>query len=189
MMLAARWIGQFHARAEKLLSSASFPFLVSHTAGYYIEWARQTSLFASDSRKCFPWLAPLCQGFEELIPVLLTGPATVIHGEYYPENILVRGSNIYPVDWQSAAIAAGEIDLAVLTNGEWDSELVQRCEQEYQRARWPYGVPNDFKQKLALARLYWSMIFLGDAPESFTQLARRGFIEELRSTGEQLRLI
>lgn len=114
---AAHWIGQFHAANEARLSRAPMPFLHTYNAAYYLAWAHRTSLFAGHLHRRFPWLATLCKRFEEFVPALLAPPPTVIHGEYTPANVLVRDGIIYPIDWESAAIAMGEIDLAILTDG------------------------------------------------------------------------
>ena len=70
----------------------------------------------------FPWLPELCQRCQRRLPALLP-LATIIHGEYQANNILVHSGGNVLVDWESAALAAGEIDLASLTWG-WDDELV-----------------------------------------------------------------
>ena len=59
----------------------------------------------------------VCQRADEFIAQLLAAPRTMIHGEFYPGNILYEKGRICPVDWESAAIAAGELDLAALTEG------------------------------------------------------------------------
>jgi thiamine kinase-like enzyme len=126
----------------------------------------------------------------------LTPPPTVIHGEYTPKNVLVRDGIIYPVDWESAAIAVGEIDLAILTD-RWPVEIVQQCKLEYQRARWPEGWPVDFERTFDAAQLYLHFLWLGYQPDSITSQARgnagrRGYswrFEYLRSAGERLGLI
>jgi thiamine kinase-like enzyme len=87
----------------------------------------------------------------------------VIHGEYYPSNILFCGSRVLPVDWESAAAVAGEIDLAALTEA-WPRKASQECELEYCRARWLDGAPGDFGRRLAAARFYMAFRWLSDDP-------------------------
>ena len=134
--LAARWMGQFHAVAAERLTNVPIPVLNKYDRDYYLGWARRTSQFASYLHGRFPWLAILCHRFEEFVDSLLMIPATVIHGEYYAKNLLFRGGMAYPVDWESAAIAFGEIDLAAFTEGPWPAKIVQQCKSEYQQARW-----------------------------------------------------
>src|SRR5439155_702258 len=88
-------------------------------------------------------------------------PRTVIHGEYFGLNIIYQNGTSWPADWQSAAIAPGEIDLASLTHS-WPRPLVRKCEREYRRSRWPDGAPDDFPEILEAARAYMNFRWLGD---------------------------
>jgi hypothetical protein len=148
--LAARWLGLFHASQEARLARDPLPFLRVYDAAFYAGWARRTALFARPLRGRFPWLALLCERFAEAAALLLAPPLAVIHGEFYPGNILLHGGKVYPIDWESAAVAAGEIDLASLTE-RWPEAFARRCEAEYRRARWPAGAPADFDRRLAAA--------------------------------------
>jgi thiamine kinase-like enzyme len=188
MDLAARWIGQFHRVSEERLSRVPMPFLIRYDAEYYLGWARRTSLFAGRWHQRFPWLRTLCERFEELVVLLLTAPPVLIHGEYYPKNILFSNGIVHPVDWESAAIAAGEIDLAAVTEN-WPAEVARQCELEYQRVRWPEGSPADFERRLCAARLYLSFRWLGDRPDWTTHQRYLHSFAQLRSAGERLGLI
>jgi hypothetical protein len=189
MNVAARWIGRFHGSAKEHFSKAPISsFLNRYDAEYYLGWARRTSLFAGHWHQRFPFLATLCERFGELVVLLLKAPPTLIHGEYYGSNILFRNGIVYPVDWESAALAAGEIDLASLTEG-WPVEIVRRCEREYQRSRWPDGSPDDFETTLAAARVYLHLRWLGDRPESTAAERHLWRLEELRSASERLGVI
>jgi aminoglycoside phosphotransferase (APT) family kinase protein len=187
MNRAAAWIGRFHASQETRLASLAVP-LLRYDAGYFLNWVRQTGRIADSSHQGFPWLASLCKRSGEFLARLLAPPSTVIHGEYYPKNVLYRRGSIYPVDWESAAIAAGEIDLAALTEG-WEAESVRECCRAYQRARWPAGTPADFEQRLATARLYLHFRWLGEQPDQAWEEDERWRFEELRSAGQRLGLI
>jgi aminoglycoside phosphotransferase (APT) family kinase protein len=187
VVTAARWIGRFHAATEARFSSTPLPFLNTYDAAYYQGWVRRTALFAEPVRPRLPWLMPLCERSQGALALLLAPPVTIIHGEYYPKNVLYREGIIYPVDWESAAIAAGEIDLACLTD-RWPADTVRECERAYQQARWPHGAPAAFAQRLAAARLYMHFRWLGDRPEWTTRQQYWRF-EHLRSAGEQVGLI
>jgi aminoglycoside phosphotransferase (APT) family kinase protein len=188
MSLAARWIGQFHRVSEERLSRVPMRFLIRYNTEYYLGWVRRTSLFAGHLHQRFPWLGTLCEQSEEFISLLSTSPLAVIHGEYYPKNILFRGGAVYPIDWESAAVAAGEIDLAALTEN-WGVEIVRQCKHEYQRARWPEGAPANFERKLCAARLYLYFRWLGDRPNWTTHPRYLHSFAQLRSAGERLGLI
>ena len=159
MVVAASWLGRFHARAEKRLPS---PAIVSaYDAEYYRGWSRRTLEFARDIGVELDWLRPLLARFDEIGPQVLNTHPTVIHGEFYPRNILFRDYRIFPVDWESAAIAAGEIDLVTMTDC-WDDEVTARCTTAYQIGRWPNGVPKNFEERMTWARLYLQLRWLGD---------------------------
>ena len=120
-----------------------------------------------------------------MVVLLKSAPPVLIHGEYYSSNILYRNEIVYPVDWESAAMAAGEIDLAALTE-RWPPEIVRQCELEYQRARWPEGSPADFERTLAVAKLYLHFRWLGDRPESTVAEYQLWRFEDLHSVSERL---
>ena len=159
MVLAARWLGNFHSLVERRLPSSSI--VSSYDSEYYRGWSRRALEFTRDAGLHFGWLDSLCAKYEEFGPVVLGSCSTVIHGEFYPRNILFRDGEIYPVDWESAAIAAGEIDLVTMTDC-WDDDVTERCALIYQQARWPKGVPADFENRITWARLYLQLRWLGD---------------------------
>src|SRR5207302_1086495 len=97
--------------------------------------------------------AALCERATEILPAALGGRPTILHGEYYPSNILARRAAAYPIDWESAAIGPGEIDLASLTEG-WPAPIQARAIEAYRQARWPDGAPENFARTLEAARLY-----------------------------------
>lgn len=169
MALAARWLGQFHSSQTFRAANGEGSFLKRYEAEYFLGWVRRTWEFARPLRRRFPWLAKLCRQGGALFAPILTGPPTVIHGEFYINNILVRRKRVFPIDWESAAIGAGEIDLAALTEGPWQQRVVRRCEREYVRARWPEGAPHDFVRALDTARMYLYFRWLGERPDWTTR--------------------
>ena len=196
MISAARWIGQFHAANEVRLLRIPMPFLIKYDAEYYIRWARRANLLVSHLPTRFLWLSSLCEGFVRLLPRFLTAPQTIIHGEYYPHNIICQNGDIRPVDWQSTAIAVGEIDLAALTEG-WPKEIAKDCELQYRRLRWPEGKPDIFEQSLDVARLYMTLRWLGElGNRPIDSIVTNGFLKWLEklhcsafTLGERLGLV
>jgi hypothetical protein len=187
LIQAARWIGRFHAAAETRLRNASSTSLIVYDEKYYLGWARRTLLFAGPSLSQLGWLPSLCDRYSQMAALLPMATQTVIHGEYYSANILFHDGIIRPVDWQSAAIAVGEIDLAFLTDG-WSHDLVRDCEFAYQWARWAERVPDDFHHILRIAHLYQQFLWLGSRPDwASANLAWR--LDRLRTEGERLGLI
>ena len=160
---AAAWVGRFHARNESRVSASDLRFVKSYTADYYRGWARRTLAYARRYRRDCRQIEAVCATFEDGIEALLTPPLTIIHGEYYPANVLLHSGNVYPVDWESTAIAAGEIDLAALTD-LWSAEDAERCERAYVNARWPgSGAHPAFARRLSVARSYMLLRWTGVA--------------------------
>ncbi|MBI2821049.1 MAG: phosphotransferase [Acidobacteria bacterium] len=185
--LAARWLGCFHACYETRLSDPSLSFLHRYNARYYLQWARRTVSFEPAGNVRYPWLPALVASYRQQVKFLLSRPATVIHGDCYADNTLFRRGKIYPIDWEGAAVAAGEIDLASLTNG-WHPEAVRRCVSEYKRARWPDKPPREFSRTLDAARLFVLFRLLGEArdwPDAGTRAWR---FRQLRSVARRLGL-
>ena len=188
MLKAARWIGKFHASHETQLCESSIAFLKLYDLEYYQGWVQRTLRFAGRLHPDFPWLKPLCRRFGKILPELFSFPVTIIHGEYYPQNILVQEGAIRPVDWQTAALAIGEIDLATLTD-RWSEDITRQCVLEYRRARWPEGAPEDCERAWLMASLYLQFRWLGDRREWTRHESNLWRFEALRLSGERLGLI
>jgi aminoglycoside phosphotransferase (APT) family kinase protein len=183
---AARWIGRFHAANQGGMAQASLRFLNTYDEAYYVGWARRLAELSATWQPRCSWLVTLCNRFGEAVSPLLTSASTVIHGEFYPLNILIRRGTTYPIDWESCAVAAGEVDLASLTE-DWPEAAVEACTREYQRARWPAGAPADFGRRLEAARLYLACRWLADEQAATSPCP--WYLEQLRQAGERLRII
>ncbi len=189
LSLAAQWIGDFHRICEEDAISFSLPFLKVYDEGYYLKWPRRTALFSGELKHTYPWIGDVCQRSEELVDLLLAArTATIIHGDYYTDNILFRAGKIYPIDWGWAAVAAGENDLAALTE-RWPAAIVEQCELEYQHARWPQGAPANFLFTLNTARLYLLLRWLGDRPECTLKKENRWRFDHLHKLAAELGLV
>lgn len=188
---AAKWIGSFHAAAGiAAIAPDQFPLMIRHDEHYYMAWVHRTLDFSRQLRDRYPWIVMLCRRAQLLLAPMLNDEPTLIHGEYYPHNLLVRNGDggVVPIDWQSAALASGAIDLAALTE-KWPAEIAAAGEQAYAAARWIHGAPANFPQVLHAARLHLHFRWLGDRPR-WTQAQRSEWrFEELRRAGEQSGLI
>ncbi len=177
LLAAARWVAGFHRWSE----TAAVPsFLHRYDSEFYRVWMQRAGHFSRRLHERYPWLPELCERCQRRLPALLP-PATIIHGEYQADNILVQNGRNVPIDWESAALAAGEFDLARLTAG-WDNDLVALCEQEYCLARWPGGTPDDFALRLTAARVFLHLRRLGE------EEAEEGLEERIRNVEELLPL-
>ena len=187
MLAAARWIGAFHARH----AGTSLTTVPAHTRHYYRGWAARTREFSSGRGKQFHWLSEVCARIDDVSDVLLADEATVIHGEYYPKNILSRPprpSEVFPLDWESAAIASGAIDLASLSES-WPPTDIENHRKAYLDARWPEGAPSGFDRTLDAARVYWQVRWLGERPDWTADEKLLWRFDLLRAAAERLGLI
>jgi len=159
----ARWLGRFHAEQESCLSETpqDFAWLREHDHDHFRLWIDNGKRFCKRSDGDFAWLGPICERVEELLPDFLATPRTVIHGEFFPPNVLVRDDDVRPIDWEAAAIGAGEEDLVAMTDN-WSAPVVAACEREYAAARWPSGVPDYFQTSLPTAHLLHQLRWLND---------------------------
>jgi hypothetical protein len=171
---AASWIGAFHRFHEAPQAGWDGRLARHDEAGLAACVARARNQ-CEPLRAERPWLARLADQCEEAFGELFTRRPTVIHGEYYPENILLRDGEIVPVDWERAAISAGEIDLAALTEGHWQPTDVRLAVEAYAEARWDGAPPEDFAETLAAARAYLHLLALGDEGRAFEPGAKWRF--------------
>jgi hypothetical protein len=183
----ADWIGRFHAEQEARLKRGRPRFLLNHDATYYRSWVARAWQHVQPSFQRERWLAALRPKVDHALPWILQTPRTLIHGELFPKNVLVRDGGVFPIDWESASIAAGELDLASLTDN-WPADVTAACEERYARCRWPAGAPADFRQTLESARLFHQFRWLGESPDRKGGAARWR-LKHLRRAGENLGLI
>lgn len=164
MARVARWLGRFHAEAETRAALLHEEGVNRYGEEYYETWAARTVRLAHRVGRRYPWLPPLRDGFTDSIGLLLASAPTAVHGELYPHNTLLTTRDVYVVDWETAAVAAGEIDVAAITEG-WPARAASEFELEYRRTRWGGGAPPGWQRALNVARLYWLFRWLGDRPE------------------------
>lgn len=180
---AARWIGSFHRfhdlsakQAPECLNRegpATFRACVDRAAD---RWA--------ELRARHPWFHPFARDCEAVFCELFVRRPTVIHGELYPSNVLMREGSVFPVDWERAAVSAGEIDLAALVEG-WKPEDVRCATQSYVDARWGGEAPEDFAESVEAARAYLHLQALGDLVPGPFKAKDEWRLEHLRAMAEQ----
>ncbi|MGH9135748.1 MAG: phosphotransferase family protein [Acidimicrobiales bacterium] len=122
----ARWLAAFHARfaGEVAAVRAANPHLLAYDAGWYRLWFERAA-----SALPVPFSA-----YDAVVDALCALPATFVHGELYPSNVLVADGatdvRVCPVDWEMAASGPGLVDLAALTAG-WDEAERTRLVKAY----------------------------------------------------------
>lgn len=158
ILAAAEWCGCFHRWAEPRRDDVEFAFLARYDAVFYRAWADEALRRAADAAAPAPWLRSVCTAYRDLAAVLAAVSPTIIHGEMSPQNVLWLEGEIYPIDWESAAVGPGEVDLAALLFG-WSEETVGRCVDAYWEAR-QAPQPADFPDRWAAATLYTALRWL-----------------------------
>lgn len=184
---AASWLGRFHRHFESKAELRQTSHLNRYDANYFQSWTTSSSVFSRQWLERFPELQFIFANLGQLFELLLGAIQTSIHGEFYPKNVLVRGGNVFPIDWESMACGAGEIDLAALTEG-WPPEAGIDCKKAYIAARWPTGAPLGFEKSLNAARVYWHLTWLGDIRLWDRPNKTHWRFKELLALAEQLRM-
>ncbi|MGI8430320.1 MAG: aminoglycoside phosphotransferase family protein [Solirubrobacteraceae bacterium] len=160
---AAQAIGRLHRDVPEQQRSLSL--LNRYDAQYFEQCLSESAPRVARWQECLPSIDQMMARFKHEFEVLLSAPQTIVHGEFTPHNVVWAEERPYFIDWEEAAIGAGEIDLACLTD-DWDEDLVDQAAAAYVAARWPEGPPHDFQRALQAARLYWMFRWLADADES-----------------------
>ncbi len=165
---ATRWLARLHGSCfEGAGTLAHRTRMVVHDAAYYRGWLDRAQRFAPASSPASRALRRLSQRYEEVVRRLVAIPPTVIHGEYFPSNVLVAdgrsAGRICPVDWERAAHGPGLLDLASMTSGAWTAAERGALIDAYLDAV-PAGavwLPDDVPLALEACRLHLSVQWLG----------------------------
>jgi hypothetical protein len=113
---AAGWLAGMHAA---LLDQADQPHLLRYDRDFYRLWLVRAETISGD-------LGLVARMYDDVVERLLALPQGLIHGDFYPSNILVAQARICPVDWELGAAGPLLLDLAALTTGwpEVDQEAI-----------------------------------------------------------------
>jgi len=169
----ARWLAGFHAchagRTEELAGRAP---LLRHDGDYYRVWPRRARAVLRARgvrREVRARFDRLAQSYDRLVERLLALPPTLLHGDFYPANVLTQlwtgGVRVWPVDWELAALGPGPEDLAALVAGKWGGAERRAMALAYRDALpsaggWPPPA-EDFLTALDWCRLHVAVRWLG----------------------------
>lgn len=191
--LAAAWLGGFHARF--LGSPPHDGVLLQHDTALY-DWLFCRALAAGDDR-VVAFLADVAPTYRAAVSDVLDQPRTLLHGEFYPANILVDGgppTRIVPVDWEMAGVGPAVLDLAALTSGGWNAEERVAFVDAYRAARLAAGAPCPAADRLLhlldaaglLLAVQW-LAWAGDDPWEPPEELRNDWLEEAMRSARRLR--
>lgn len=158
VIAAAEWCGRLHAWGASKVEDPAIAFLVRYDEPYYRAWAARARTLTAAVGPVPAWFERVYGGLESASATLAGATRTTIHGEYGPQNILWRDGVVHPVDWESAAVGAAEIDLATLLF-DWPADTVRRATDAYWRVR-GIAPPPDFAAVFAAATLYTCLRWL-----------------------------
>jgi hypothetical protein len=136
----ARWLAGFHRRFRDELEDVrrANPLLLDYGTDLWAIWPRRAAARLADDGD--PRLSELCRiiaHYGTVIDALVSGPHTLVHGEFYPSNVLVDRAGdevqVWPVDWEMAATGPPWLDLAALVEG-WDAAGQARLVAAYHEA-------------------------------------------------------
>ena len=126
---AAGWLGlmqEYFAQHTHQLNA--FGFFVRHDASFFWSKAelalRSVPQISTDLAKR---LGNILKNYDRLVDIMAGQPATLVHGSFRPENILVESTfesvRICPIDWELAAFGSPLYDFAFLSDGFPPNEL------------------------------------------------------------------
>jgi len=165
---AAEWIARFH----NLFDSKPFDLVKVYHEVFYLSILNYVQSLAENLDSRFSWFLELCSFFSANIKILTAPPQTLIHGEFYGKNILVKDNIIYPVDWETAAIGPAEMDLAALTDGK-DETRANFAISGYKAERWSnQTIPESFELRLLLAKIFYPLHWVEEWQLDFVQFEK-----------------
>lgn len=165
---ATAWLARAHSALESNAEQDRPPLLI-HDASFYWRWLRRARLLTEGTdrnrRRRLAWVA---RHYDRLVDVLVALPRIVIHGEFYPSNIIVDEATpdgrISVVDWEMAALGPAVTDLAALTAGRLTSEEREAILSTYRRATHSDGSRQSewfSDEALTCARLQFAVQWMG----------------------------
>jgi hypothetical protein len=132
---AARWLATMHTsfagRGREV--HAANPYLLTHGRGSFLGWAHRAQVALADSEDArAPELIAALSRYDPVADELAALPETLVHGEFYPSNVLVSretdDSRVCPVDWEMAGTGPALLDIAALVSGWGEADRVRLIE-------------------------------------------------------------
>lgn len=181
---AAAWLGSFHARFGR----ARLPrgLLLRQDAGLHRRWHRRALSFVRPRHRVASsgggarsrpdsvhpdaeLLRRLASLHRRAVREVFAGARVLLHGEFYPANVLVTGSSrrpeAVPVDWEMAGSGPAVLDLAALASGGWGRPETKSMVRAYRDASLGAGVRCPSAERLLRlvdhARLLLAVQWLG----------------------------
>ncbi len=166
---AAAWLARLHGRlAPVSAAGARGARLLRYDAALLRTWVERAARFGRLQGS----LERLPERYGSVVAELASLPSTLVHGELYASNVMVRernGGSPRPcaLDWELAGIGPGALDLAALSAGAWSSEQRQTLVRSYYEALPARDRPSrrEFDRSLDYCRLHVAVQWLGWASD------------------------
>jgi aminoglycoside phosphotransferase (APT) family kinase protein len=168
-LAAARWAAWFHSRVRRLPPRRT-RWLPRYDRAHYHHCAerieRRLAALSADDR---PLVEQALELYADAVEPLLALPQSIIHGEYYGKNVVLREGRpeemIAVVDWESAAVGPSYLDPVSLSTGRWTTDKKEALWRVYFDCyRSETGHPLDwdeFRRDLAPLQLYQALAWIG----------------------------
>lgn len=120
---AASWAARFHARTRDLPPGVT-RFLPVHDHKHYQRCAERLRSILPDLQINDRRLVePALNHYADRLDWFAALPRTVIHGQYFAKNIMLRPRKpeqpLAVIDWETAALGPGTYDLVSISSGGW----------------------------------------------------------------------
>ena len=172
----ARWLARFHERWSENLDRARglCPSVLQLDQAHCTLWidrasrlrAKGTNSGAAAANAGFRRIQAT---FHQVVEKLMSLPKTLIHGEFYPSNIIIRaddqGGRVCPIDWEATAIGPGMLDVAALTSGDWSPDQKKRLVMAYREGIKDPGSLDEMMISVEYCQLYLAVQWLGWAAD------------------------
>jgi hypothetical protein len=127
---AARWAARFHA-ATRDLPAGQTGFLRPYGRAEYRNCVERIAKKLPDLDAAYrPTICRALDDYAGIIDDLDALPQSVIHGELFGKNIVVRTGRpdtpLAVIDWESAALGPSYLDLVSLSAGKWPKKQALR---------------------------------------------------------------
>jgi Ser/Thr protein kinase RdoA (MazF antagonist) len=170
----ARWLARMHATfaaVPRITASDRGPLssLLRYDRELLATAGRRGLERASEQRLGAPeMLVALAARHEYALRALESASPTLVHGDFYPANIIVAGDRIAVVDWELTGTGPAVLDLAALGAGAWSAaerfELIRAYHEEALTLRVTETL-TALVRRVELASLHLALRWIGSAPE------------------------
>lgn len=177
---AAEWLARLHLELAPLATDPTSPGvtrLLRYDAEFVRMWMVRAVAIVRVQDPSLPaelrmGLERLASRYDRVVERLASMPQTIIHGEFYPSNILVQRDSpilrVCPVDWEMVAVGPRLMDLAALLAGERSEYRRRELALAYRSALPGHDHDSDqrtFFEDLAYCRLHLAVQWLGWSPD------------------------